>query len=261
MRRKILTIAVTLTLSFTSGAISVNAQGATGSLRFIGQFSNAGKTEKLVRKRFYLFRGGLAENKALIDRIRAAEPLSRDCYYAEVKASGEFICWLETEDCDSPFCRRFGEGDIERVPEFKAAYQTGLTAFARKPELARDWLLTNLSPQLTTGFYRRRDALLAQITGEARPLQSSMTGTISVETLFVDIPVAPPAGKKGETFLVTNLVPIELGGKGYVWNCQIEIQPDKRATLRLPDVGKTVKACEVIVKDLKRCSTGGCGAK
>lgn len=242
-------------------AAAAQPPAVTGSLRFIGQFNNAGKIEKLTRKRFYLFRGGLQENKVLLDRIRAAEIVSRNCYYNRLQASPQFICWLQTENCESPFCRKIEMPDIELVPEFKAAYEKGLVKFGRKPDIARDWLTTNLPPIFTGGYYLEKETLVQKLLADIKPVQSSMTGSLAVEAIYVDIPVNVPAGKKGETFMLSNILPIEIGGKSYVWSCQVDIPPDKRATLRLPDAGKTKKDCQVVVKDLTVCKAGDCGQK
>ena len=234
---------------------------ATGSVRLIGQFNNAGKVEKLTRKRFYLLHGGLQENKGLLERIQAAEIISRDCYYSKVQASPQFICWLQTENCESPFCRKIETADIDRVPEFKAAYQKGLTLFGRKPKIAQDWLITNLPPIFTDGYYHEKETLLKKLLADVKPVQSSMTPTVGVDTTFVDIPLTVPEGKKGETYTISNILPIELGGKSFVWSCQIEVPPDKKVTLRLPDTAKPVNACKVVVKDLAACKAGDCGQK
>ena len=145
------------------------------------------------------------------------------------------------------------------MPEFQAAYQKGLRQF-RRPELARHWLTTNLSPDLLTGFYRQQKSLLAGLLGELEPLQSSMTDTTSIKALFIDISLNLSPAKKSETFLVSNLLPVEIGDKSYTWACQVDIGTAKRAVLQLavPENNNPVKNCEVIVKELKTCSVEGC---
>ena len=58
-------------LTFLLAIIPIDAQ--TGVLEVNGRIKVDGKQERLKRKRFYLFRGGLTANKALVDRIRTAE--------------------------------------------------------------------------------------------------------------------------------------------------------------------------------------------
>src|SRR5687768_9956158 len=94
-----------------------------GLLEVAGRVKFAGKVEKVSRKRFYLFRGGLDSNKALVDRLRTAEYVSKDCYYCRAKASPEFVAWLKAQDCESPYCRAISDEDAKTVPEFRIAYQ------------------------------------------------------------------------------------------------------------------------------------------
>jgi hypothetical protein len=87
-----------------------------------------------------------------------------------------------------------------------------------------------------------------------------MTDTTSIKALFIDIPLGLSGVKKSETFLISNLLPIEIGDKSYIWTCQIEIFANKKAVLPLaiPENNKPLKNCEVIVKELQTCSAGGC---
>ncbi len=231
-----------------------------GSLEVSGRVKIAGKQEKLTRKRFFLLRGGLLENTSVIERIRTAEITSRDCYYSQAKASPEFICWLQVSDCESPFCRSASMEEIQLVPEFKAAYQKGVTQFRGKTAVAKDWLVTNLVPALVSGFYLQKRTLTERLLGGIKPLQSSMTDTVSVKSIFIDIPAGDAKARK---FTVSNILPIEFGNKSYVWSCEVNVDPGKTAKLNLqvPEAGKTVRNCEVVVKDLKVCTTGKCEQK
>lgn len=245
-----------------AGVGGIHAQ-SLGSVEVSGRVKIDGKQEKFSRKRFYLFKGGLDENKALIDRLRTAEVKSRDCFYSDAKASPQFICWLKAENCESPYCRAIKADEIDRVPEFKTAYQKGLTQFRGFADVSRDWITINLPPALTNGFYLERQKLTKMLLGGLTPLQSSMTDSVTIRAIFIDIPVSPPAGKKTETFLVSNIMPIEFGTKSYLWACEVEIGTEKPASLRLalPEGGKAVKNCEVFVRDLKVCGTESCPDK
>src|SRR5947208_12690949 len=64
-----------------------------------------GKPAKLSRKRFYLIPGSLTDNAPLLSRIKTAEITSKSCYYKTMQASDQYICWLQAENCESPFCR------------------------------------------------------------------------------------------------------------------------------------------------------------
>jgi hypothetical protein len=245
----------------------VNAQTSLplGSLEVSGRVKIEGKTEKLQRKRFYVLRGGLDENKNLIERLKLAESISRDCFYSQANASPQYICWLKAENCESPYCRQITRGEIDVVPEFQLAFQKGLRQFGKSRDtIAQDWLTTNLPPMLREGFYRQRETLLETILKDIKPLQSSMTDSVSVKAIFIDIPLNLTAQggkeKKSETFLVSNLLPMEIGQKSYLWACELNIGVGKleKLILKVPDDGKTVKDCEVIVKDLSVCKTEAC---
>lgn len=236
-----------------------------GSLEVSGRIRIGKTQEKLQRKRFYLLPGGLEENKNLIEKLKTAEIISRDCYYSQMQASPQYICWLKEENCESPYCRTISDSDIENVPEFKTAFQKGLRQFGgRRPEIAQKWLTTNLNSKLRDGYYQRQKTLLDSLLSGIKPLQSSMTDSVTVKAIFIDIPLnltgAGGEKKEAETFLVSNILPFEIGDKSYIWACEIEISADKTAKMRLevPDDGKTVKGCEVIIKDLPVCKTEGC---
>lgn len=251
-------------LALPTFSVAVSSQSA-GSLEVSGRVKIGGKVEKLARKRFYLFRGGLETNKAFVEKIRSAVVVSRDCFYCEQKASSEFMAWLRAEDCESPYCRSITADDAKNVPEFQAAYQKGMRQFRNKPAVAQQWLTTLLAPNLRDGFYRQRKTSVDLALANTKPLQSSMTDSVSVRAIFIDIPIlgAATGGKTTETFLISNVIPLEFAGKSYLWACEVEIGPSKKVTLALqvPEPGKTVRKCEVVVKDLPVCTTGVCPAK
>ncbi|MFN2501826.1 MAG: hypothetical protein ABR530_07440 [Pyrinomonadaceae bacterium] len=247
--------------------VHVAAQ-SLGSFELQARPKISGKQERITRKRFYLFAGGLAANKPLIDRLKASNATSRDCFYCQMKASAEYMAWLKEKDCESPYCRAITKDDVAKVPEFQVAYNKGLgpRQFAGKTNVALTWLTSNLAPNLRDGFYRQRKSLIDTLLTGLKPVQTAMTDSSkSSVALFVDIPLKPPVpgGKASETFLFSNLVPVEIGGKGYVWACEIEIGPTKRAvaSLKVPEGNKPVSKCEVIVKDLSVCEGGICVQK
>ena len=217
-----------------------------------------GKSGALSRKRFYLFRGGLKENQDLIGRLKKAEIKSRDCFYTQLKASPQYICWLQAENCESPFCRTVAAADIPAVPEFQTAYTAGLAKFRGMKNIADEWILTNMPAPLVSGFFEARRSLTTDLMGGVKPVQSTMTDSVTVKAIFIDIPVAATAAKKTETFLVSNLLPLEFGNKSYLWACEVEIGTEKKAIFNLPDPTKPPKTCEVVVRDLQVCKTESC---
>ena len=255
---------ISIVLFLLSGCYAVSAQ-ATGSLIVNGRAKTTSKTVVLKKKRFYLFRGDREANKALIERLKAASVTSRDCFYCQLKASAEFMQWLKAGDgnCESVHCREITQEDITKVPEFQAAFQKGTKPFAKKPELAREWLVTNLEPGFRTGFYDARkamiDGLLKDLPADRLPVQSAMTDNSAAALAnFSSIPLSAAV----EKFVFANLVPIEIGDKSYVWVCDVEIGKDKKTPiLDAPDASKVIKKCEVIVRDLPVCKAGSCEQK
>ncbi|MBX3291602.1 MAG: hypothetical protein KF881_01780 [Acidobacteria bacterium] len=239
---------------------SVFAQ-ETGALDVTGRVRIGKAQEKIVRKRFYLFKGGLTANKDLVERIKNSQSTTRDCFYCGLKASSEYINWLRAEDCESPYCREITEADVAKVPEFQAAYTKSLRQYGNRPAVARKWLTTNLAPELRDGFYRSHKADLAKVLGDQKPLQSSMTDSVSVRATFIDLPIA--AGAKNETYLISNILPIVIKDKSYIWICEADVNSAKRTNLvlQVPDGDKPVRRCEVIVRDVPQCKEGTCSAK
>ena len=253
---------ILLSLLIAAAGSGSSLAQSLGSLELSGRLKIGAKVEKVERKRFYLFRGGLEANKALIDRIKAAKYTSRDCFYCQAKASQQFIDWLKVDDCESPYCRAITTDDVAKVPEFQAAYAKGLQQFKNKPEIAQKWLTTNLAPGIRDGFYKQQKASIDAILGGVKPMQSSMTDSVSVVAIFIDIPLQFAAGKTTETFMVSNVIPIEVGGKGYIWACEVDLSAGKKVKLpqfQVSDAGTTSsKKCQVVATDLSACTPGSC---
>ena len=236
-----------------SGAVSVN-----------GRVKTSGKPLLLKGKRFYLFAGGLEANKPLLAKLRSTPFVSRDCYYCHLHASAEFMNWLRAGDgiCDSPYCRMVTTEDTQKVPEFKAAYEKGAAKqFAKKPALAQKWILTSLDKGLITGFYDSRKTYLTQVLGGMTPVQSAMTDSgTSVQALFVNIPLTAGSQK----FVFSNLIPAEVGKRSYIWACEVDVKDGKLVktpVFEAPDADKTVKNCEIIVRELPACGPESCEQK
>lgn len=230
-----------------------------------------GKAVPINRKRFYLFRGGsdTTANKALIDKL-SADMTSRDCFYCKMKASPEYIAWLKDEKaggaggCESPFCRQITDLDIQNVPEFQAAFKIGKDKFSGRDDLAKKWLTTNLPPDLRDGFYRQQKSFLDSLWVGNKPIQTAMTDPKGFRAIFVDIPLKTPAK---EVFMLSNLLPIEFDGKGYIWVCDVEITGENIAmnsvklSLLYPEVKAAGKKCRVITKDFPKCDSGSCAPR
>lgn len=248
-----------LVLLLLTPAIAAPVTAQPGNLLEIKGRQVGNKGKELRRKRFYLFRGGLETNKALVDRIKSTPAVSRDCFFCTNKASKEYLAWLRAEDCESPYCRPITADDAKKVPEFSAAYQKGLKQFQNKQPVALQWLTINLAQPLRDGFYLQQKRTIDTILGDTKPIQSSMTDSVGIQASFIDIVLSPGTTKATETFLISNLIPIEIGGKGYVWACEVEIGLNKKTSFVLKLTG--TKKCEVIAKDIPSCSGETCATK
>jgi hypothetical protein len=253
--RKVLIVLLTLL-----GCHSVFAQAepaAAGSFIVSGRVKVGSKNIALKKERFYLFRGGREANRSLIDRLKTANVTSRDCFYCRLNASKEFMDWLKAGDCESVHCREITTEDIAKVPEFQAAHRKGLQPFKKKPDLARKWLVTNLEPGFRSGFYDARKIFIKEFQKEI--VQTAMTDNgAAALAYFPNIPM----GSAVEKFIYTNLFPIEIGEKSYVWVCEVDVGKDKKTPiLDAPETTKVVKKCEVIVRDLPICVGGTCDQK
>jgi hypothetical protein len=236
------------------------AQQMSGSLEVnVKNVKVGGKPAKISRKRFYIFPGGLTENAPLVTRIKSAEITSRDCYYKGIQASDQYICWLQAENCESPFCRVVDANTLDQndkahfVPEFFAAYNKGVPLFKGKSDIARDWVLTNMPDNLVNGYYRQQQQVLATVLGGVKPFRSSMTDTPGIRTIILDIPFG--ASETRKKFLITNVLPVEIGGKSYVWTCEKDVEPGKKAII---DLSRASKTCEMTERELKVCVTAAC---
>jgi hypothetical protein len=219
------------------------------------------KVTLLKQKRFYLIRGSKDDNKPLIDRLETADLKSRDCYYCALKVSSGFMDWLHDGDgtCESPYCRPIIPEDINKVPEFKAAADRGAKQFNKKPVIGQRWLVTSLDRSLSSGFFDTRAAYLRSVLAGTVPVAEAMTDNgSSVQALFANVPLGSAEGTS--KFLVSNLVPIELGQRSYIWVCEINLGTEKlvKQTLEAPDASKTSKNCQIIVRDIPKCDAESC---
>ena len=182
----------------------------------------------LPRKRFFLVRGSLEQNRTLVDAIGSQPLVTRDCYYQKNGASAALISWLKDGDCESIYCREIDQDFVtgpKAVPEFASAYAASEKEFGNG-STALKWVTTNISANLRDGFYRDRrnalDALLkqAQATSGA-PIQSVMTDRNGT-AFFTEL----SAG----TYVLSNLVPTDLGQTLATWTCEVQIKPDDLAS-------------------------------
>lgn len=234
---------------------SQNQAQQTGVLRLRARvkLSDSAPLRGLARKRFFLVPGSLEQNRALVDAINAQPLVTRDCYYQKTGASPALIAWLKEADCESVYCREIEQDSVsgpKAVPEFATAFAASEKEYG-SAATAMKWLTTNLPPNLREGFYRDRkgvlDALLKQ-ANSSTPIQSVMTDRNGT-AFFTDLGPG--------TYVLSNLVPAELGQTLATWNCEVQIKPDDLATekpylisnrkdklVRCVAVEKPVPACQ-----------------
>lgn len=186
------------------------------------------KATGLSRKRFFLIKGSLEQNKTLIQAMEQQPVISRDCYYRSQGASEALIAWLKEKDCESVYCREVELEKVEgpaAVPEFQRAVAAGEKEFGSR-DLARKWLSVNLAENLRSGFYAKQQHKLRELINQAE--ESSKAKVMSVMTdsfgtaYFTDI--------EPGTYIISNLLPTELGNVTELWNGEIKVKPGDLAT-------------------------------
>lgn len=199
-----------------------------GVIRLRVRVKTGETTKGLSRKRFYLIRGTLAENKALVQATENSSVVSRDCYYQSLGASEALIRWLRESDCESVYCREIEPGDLEgsnAVPEFQRALLSGEQEFASR-DLARKWLTVNLPEDIREGFYKARQRELQRLFKQAEENSGSKVLSVMTDTkgtaYFTDLPLG--------TYVVSNLLPTENANSNMVWNCEIVVKPGDLAS-------------------------------
>jgi hypothetical protein len=203
-------------------------QGARGVVKLRVRVKEGEAIKGLARKRFFLMKGSLEQNKGVIVASEQSTPISRDCYFRSAGASEALINWLKANDCESVYCREIQPEDIEgpaAVPEFVNAVNAGEKELGSK-ELSRQWLAVNLPEKLRSGFYKARQNELDTLIKKAEATSGSKLHSVMTDrkgiAYFTDL--------EPGTYTISNLIQTETGATTLAWNCEVQVKPGDLAT-------------------------------
>ena len=231
-------------------------QIARGVVRLKIRYKSAAGTRDLPRKRFFLVPGSLEQNQPLIEKIKALNETSRECYYRSHSASEALIKWLKDHDCESVYCREVEDkylAGAEVVPEFQKAFEQALSELKNR-EVARRWLPNYLAAEIRSGFYDQKQKAIQTLVSDVET-----TTRKSVMSIMTD--------RKGTAYLtnidpgiytISNLVGSETEKTNILWICEREVKAtDLGTAMKRPMILSNEKdpkvKCEVIERPLPVC--------
>jgi hypothetical protein len=229
--RNLIGLGILLLLAFVAvSQIPSSTDGPHGVIRLRVRVAQGNKAKGLPRKRFFLIKGSLADNKNLINDLQSQAIVTRDCYYRSQGASEALIAWLRENDCESVYCREIEQKNVDgtdAVPEFQRALAAGEKEFGTR-EVARRWITVNLPNELRSGFYKlqqqRLKAFLSQIESSHQARVTSVMTDRNGTGYFTSI--------EPGIYIISSILPIEVGNTSSIWNCQITVKPGDLATER-----------------------------
>jgi hypothetical protein len=224
MRLVLLTVLLTLAVVLAHSQEPAARQTGVLRLRVRVKADDASPLRGLARKRFFLIPGSLEQNRSLIEAIERQPVATRDCYYQKLGASAALINWLRNGDCESVYCRGVEKEFVtgpKAVPEFASAFAASQREYG-SDETARQWLTTNLIPDVRDGFYRNRQSVLEALLKQAGSTVYSVMTDRNGTAYFTELGPG--------TYVLSNLIPTELGQTLVTWNCEVQVKAGDLAT-------------------------------
>ena len=233
------------------------SQNAAGVIRLKVRYKSAEGIKDLPRKRFFLIPGSLEQNKSLIDKIKATNENSRECYFRNHGASAALIKWLKDNDCETLYCRDIEEKYLsgpDAVLEFQKAFEQATNELKNR-EVARRWLSNYLPPELRSGFYEEKQKTIQTVLSGAeaalRPNAMSIMTDRKGTAYLTNI--------ESGTYTISNIVASETDKTSIVWICEREVKAtDLGTAMKRPMILSNEKdpkvKCEVIERPLPACN-------
>lgn len=226
-----LSLLVTLAILVSAQTLQRPDSAPRGVIRLRVRMKTGDAERGLQRKRFFLLKGSLVENRNLIQTIEQQAVVSRDCYYRGIGASEQLIRWLKENDCESVYCREVEEKEVDSeraVPEFQRATTAGEKELGTR-ELARKWLTVNLSNDIRDGFYKKRQQQLQPLVKLAEEASKSKVQSVMTDrngsAYFTDL--------EPGTYVISNIIPTEFGESMETWNCEVMLKPNELGAEKL----------------------------
>jgi len=245
------------TFYLTFVAYTQSPKNAPGVVRLKVRYKSADSTKDLPRKRFFLISGSLEQNKALIDKIKATNESSRECYYRSHGASVALIKWLKDNDCETLYCREIEEkyfAGPDAVPEFQKAFEQALNELKNR-EVARRWLTNYVPPEIRSGFYDERQKTIETLLSGSKATNNAMAMSIMTDRKGTGYLTNIEPG----TYTITNVVASETDKTGITWICERDVKAtDLGTAMKRPMILSNEKdpkvKCEVIERPLPVCN-------